>query len=77
AYFSAGVPANKLIFGFPIYARSLTVASDTDGGLLQTITEPGFGDYEAGVFDYKCWINPVNDPVNGCGTAKPISGLSD
>ncbi|MWX71193.1 glycoside hydrolase family 18 protein, partial [Francisella tularensis] len=77
AYIKAGVPAKKLIVGLPLYARSMTVASDTDGGLLQTITAPGFGDYEAGVFDYKCLINPVNDPVNGCGTAKPISGLSD
>ncbi|MDE5037956.1 glycosyl hydrolase family 18 protein, partial [Francisella tularensis] len=49
AYIKAGVPAKKLIVGLPLYARSMTVASETDGGLLQTITAPGFGDYEAGV----------------------------
>ncbi|MDE4959614.1 chitinase, partial [Francisella tularensis subsp. holarctica] len=47
AYIKAGVPANKLIVGLPLYASSMTVASDTDGGLLQTITAPGFGVYEA------------------------------
>ncbi|MEY8714291.1 glycosyl hydrolase family 18 protein [Francisella philomiragia] len=77
AYIAAGVPAKKLIVGLPLYARSMTVDSDVDGGLFQTITAPGIGDYEAGVFDYKCLVNPVNDPVTGCGTAKPVSGLAN
>ncbi|QLE79964.1 chitinase [Francisella sp. Scap27] len=77
AYIEAGVPAKKLIVGLPLYARSMTVDNDTNGGLFQTITAPGIGDYEKGVFDYKCLVNPVNDPATGCGTAKPISALSD
>ena len=43
----------------------MTVDSDVDGGLFQTITASGIGDYEAGVFDYKCLVNPMNDPVTG------------
>ncbi|MED7787984.1 glycosyl hydrolase family 18 protein [Francisella sp. 19X1-34] len=77
AYIKAGVPAKKLIVGLPLYARSMAVDSDVNGGLFQTITGPGLGDYENGVFDYKCLVNPVNDPVTGCGTSKPVSGLSN
>ncbi|WP_245806427.1 glycosyl hydrolase family 18 protein [Francisella halioticida] len=77
AYIKAGVPAKKLIVGLPLYARSMAVDSDVNGGLFQVITGSGLGDYENGVFDYKCLVNPVSDPVTGCGTSKPVNGLSD
>lgn len=67
AYQANGVETKKLVVGLPIYARTMKVTSPTDGGLLQPITGAGFGDYENGVLDYKCLINPVADPVNGCG----------
>ena len=67
AYQANGVEAKKLVIGLPIYARTMQVTSAIDGGLLQPITGAGFGDYEKGVLDYKCLINPVADPVTGCG----------
>lgn len=67
AYINSGVDAKKLVVGLPIYARTMKVTNNTDGGLLQPILGAGFGDYENGILDYKCLINPVADPVNGCG----------
>ncbi|MEN9946582.1 MAG: hypothetical protein RLZZ293_968, partial [Pseudomonadota bacterium] len=75
-YTANGVVANKLVVGLPLYARTMTVSSATNGGLLQNVTGAGFGDYENGVLDYKCLVNPVVDPVNGCGSSKPISGVT-
>ncbi|WP_442902189.1 glycosyl hydrolase family 18 protein [Francisella sp. 19X1-34] len=77
AFLENGVPANKIVAGIPLYARSMAVDSDQNGGLFQTITGAGLGDYEPGILDYKCVINPVNDPIAGCGSSKPVSGLSD
>ena len=67
AYQAQGIEAKKLVIGLPIYARTMQVTNATDGGLLQPITGAGFGDYVEGVLDYKCLINPVADPVTGCG----------
>ena len=67
AYQKYGVAAKKLVVGLPIYARTMEVSNSTDGGLLQPIKGAGFGDYENGVLDYKCLINPTSDAVNGCG----------
>ncbi len=74
-YIARGVPAKKLVAGIPLYARTMTVASATNGGLFQSVTGAGFGDYENGILDYKCIINPVNNPVTGCGSDKPIAGV--
>jgi chitinase len=54
----------------------MAVTESTNGGLFMTVKGPGFGDYENGILDYKCIINPVNDPINGCGSSNPISGVS-
>nr|WP_150468105.1 glycosyl hydrolase family 18 protein [Francisella sp. SYW-9] len=77
AFLDNGVPAKKIVAGLPLYARSMAVDSDKNGGLFQTITGAGLGDYEPGILDYKCLINPIDDPVAGCGSSKPLSGLSD
>lgn len=74
-YISRGVPAKKLVAGIPLYARTMTVASSTNGGLFQSVTGAGFGDYENGILDYKCIVNPVNNPATGCGSDKPIAGV--
>ena len=62
-YIAHGVPAKKLVAGIPLYARTMTVTGGTNGGLFQTVTGAGFGDYENGILDYKCIVNPVNNPV--------------
>lgn len=67
AYQQRGVNSKKLVVGLPIYARTMKVSSDTNGGLFQTVSGAGFGDWETGVLDYKCLLNPVVDAVNGCG----------
>jgi chitinase len=78
-YLSNGVPANKLVAGVPIYGRSMAVSSlGNDYGLYANVTGAGFGDYDAGIMDYKCIVNPVLDPVNGCGSqaaATAVQGL--
>lgn len=75
SYVSRGIPAKKLVVGIPLYARTMTVSGATNGGLFQNVTGAGFGDYENGILDYKCIINPVNNPVTGCGSDKPIAGV--
>lgn len=74
-YTSRGVPAKKLVAGIPLYARTMTVASSVNGGLFQAVTGAGFGDYENGILDYKCIVNPVFNPATGCGSDKPIAGV--
>ncbi|MFN8769701.1 MAG: glycoside hydrolase family 18 protein [Neisseriaceae bacterium] len=75
AYVANGVLAKNLIVGIPLYARTMKVSSATNGGLFQTVSGSGFGDYEDGILDYKCIINPVNDPAKGCGSDKPIADI--
>ena len=62
--------------GIPLYAWTMTVASATNGGLFQTVTGAGFGDYENGFLDYKCIINPINNPATGCDSDKPLAGIT-
>ncbi len=54
----------------------MTVASATNGGLFQTVTGAGFGDYENGFLDYKCIMNPINNPATGCDSDKPLAGIT-
>ncbi len=76
AYKTANVPASKLVIGLPLYARTMAISSlGSKNGLYSNVTGVGFGDYENGVLDYKCLINPVFDKVNGCGSNNPIAGV--
>lgn len=76
-YLQVGLNSKQILMGLPLYARTMKVASDMNGGLFQTVTQAGYGDYEAGVLDYKCLINPIMDPVNGCGSTNPIDDIKN
>jgi chitinase len=74
-YINNGLNCRQLVVGIPLYARTMQVSSGTDGGLFAKVIGTGFGDYEKGIFDYKCLMNPVANPLTGCGSSSPISGI--
>lgn len=74
-YVANGILAKKLVVGIPLYGRTMKVPASTNGGLFQPVLGPGFGDYEDGMLDYKCIINPVESAVDGCGSAKPLADV--
>jgi len=78
-YIKYGIAPKKLVVGIPLYGRSMTVdaTSNNSIGLLENVTGAGIKDYEAGILDYKCIVNPVYDPENGCGSTNPISGVEN
>lgn len=70
-----GVPLKKLSLGMVLYARTMQVTEETNGGLFSKVIASGFGDYERGVFDYKCLTNPIGSPAVGCGSTSPITAI--
>ena len=74
-YISNGVNPKQLVVGIPLYVRTMQVSSGVDGGLFAKVVGTGFGDYEQGILDYKCLMNPVADPSQGCGSSAPINGV--
>ena len=64
-YLDAGVAAEDIVLGAPLYGRSWTGVDDVNDGLFQSATGAGPGTYENGVFDYDDLFQKVNDPNSG------------
>ena len=59
AYLRAGVPAEKLILGAPLYGRSWKGVGSSNNGLFQISTGAGAGTWENGVVDYADLLNKI------------------
>lgn len=65
-YLAAGVPADKIVLGAPLYTRGWSgVADGGDGGYLEQATGSAPGTYETGVYDYKDLLAQLKDPASG------------
>ncbi|MEB3190360.1 MAG: glycosyl hydrolase family 18 protein [Snowella sp.] len=64
-YKNAGVKAEDIVLGAPLYGVSWTGVSNVNDGLFQTATGAGPGTWEAGNFDYKDLYQKVNNPSSG------------
>jgi GH18 family chitinase len=65
-YLAAGVPANKIVMGAPLYTRGWSgVADGGDGGYAERAGGSAPGTFEAGVYDYKDLLRQVQDPASG------------
>ena len=64
-YLDAGVEAEDIVLGAPLYGRSWTGVDDVNDGLFQAATGAGPGTYENGIFDYDDLYTKLNDPNSG------------
>lgn len=64
-YKNAGVKAEDIVLGAPLYGRSWTGVSSFNDGLFQSATGAGPGTWEAGSFDYKDLYQKVNNTNSG------------
>jgi chitinase len=63
AYLSAGVSADKLTLGLPLYGRGWTgVADGGNGGLFQPASGPAQATYQAGTEDFKVLTQKFPNP---------------
>lgn len=74
-YIDNGVKSKQIVVGIPLYARTMQVSGSVNGGIFAKVIGTGYGDYEKGILDYKCIVNPVADPATGCGSSTPITGV--
>jgi chitinase len=66
AYLDAGVPAEKIVLGAPLYTRAWSgVADGGDGGYAEGSSGAAPGTFEAGNYDYKDLLARVQDPSSG------------
>jgi chitinase len=65
-YLAAGIPAEKIVLGAPLYTRAWSgVADGGDGGFMETSSGAAPGTFEKGVYDYKDLLSQVQDPSSG------------
>ena len=66
-YLDAGVPAEDIVMGAPLYGRSWQGVGNTNSGLFQPATGPGPGTWpgEDSLLDYHDLYDKVKDPNSG------------
>ena len=63
-YLQAGVTADKLIMGAPLYGRTWTGVASNNDGLFQSATGAGAGTWEKGIIDYSDLYNKLQTDSN-------------